>query len=163
MRTARVLFVCTGNICRSPTAEAVLRKMAADAGLAGRIECDSAGTHAWHAGLAPDPRAVRAGAERGYELVSLRARRLSEDDFRAFDLIIAMDRGHDSHLEARRPADGAAAGVRLLLDFAPEAAAAHAGDVPDPYHGGPADFEHALDLIEAGVRGLLAALRRDYL
>lgn len=161
MRPTRILFVCTGNLCRSPTAEGVLRKLAEEAGLAGRLEIDSAGTEGWHAGKAPDPRAVRAAGLRGYELVELRGRKLTRADFQGFDLIVAMGRGHRRDLEALRPPD-ARARVHLLLDFAPEAARRHGPDVPDPYSGGAEDFEHALDLIEEGARGLLQTLRREF-
>lgn len=157
--TARVLFVCTGNICRSPTAEAVLRRMAEDAGLGDRIETDSAGLGGWHVGEPPDARAIEAGARRGYDLAPLRARQVARRDFDDFDLLIGLDRGHGRHLTAQRPPESAAQ-VRLLLDYAPAPAR---GDVPDPYYGGTAEFEHALDLIEAGTAGLLDAIRRDHL
>ena len=153
-----MLFVCTGNICRSPSAEGVLRKMLRDAGLAERIEANSAGTHGWHVGDPPDHRAIAAAARRGYDLAALRARKLRDRDFEDFDHIVAMDREHRDHLNARRPPD-APGRVHLLLDFAPAAAAET--DVPDPYYGGPADFERSLDLIEAGVAGLLEVLRRE--
>jgi protein-tyrosine phosphatase len=136
-----------------------MRRLVDDAGLAARIEVDSAGTGGWHVGDPPDPRAVRLAARRGYDLAPLRARRLRHEDYEDFDLLIAMDRGHMRHMESRLP-DGAAARVRLLLEFAPDGAG---GDVPDPYYGGAADFEHALDLIERGAAGLLAALSRDFL
>lgn len=162
MRTARVLFVCTGNICRSPTAEAVLRQMAEDAGLAARIVCDSAGTEDWHAGKAPDPRSVRAASMRGYHMVELRARLLEAADFAAFDLLIGMDSGHVERLAKMRPR-GAQSQVAAFMSFAPDLIARYGDDVPDPFPGTEEDFEHALDLIEQGTQGLLAALRRDYL
>jgi protein-tyrosine phosphatase len=152
------LFVCTGNICRSPTAAAVLRKCAAEAGLSDRIVCDSAGMEGWHVGRAPDPRAVRAANLRGYDMVELRARVLERRDFANFDLLIGMDRGHLKALERQRPLRSAGK-VALFLSFSPELAAARGADVPDPYGGDAADFEHALDLIEQGMPGLLAALR----
>ena len=162
MSKARVLFVCTGNICRSPTAEAVLRKAVAEAGLTECIACDSAGTEAWHAGKAPDPRAVRAASLRGYEMVDLRARALNPRDFAVFDLLIGMDSGHIDDLRQMRPPE-AKGRVALFLSFSPAIVADRGPDVPDPYFGGAADYEHALDLIEAGTPGLLAALERDYL
>ena len=162
MTTARVLFVCTGNICRSPTAEAVLRKSVADAGLLGRIECDSAGMGDWHSGRAPDPRAVRAASPRGYDMVEIRARILSRQDFADFDLLIGMDGGHIDELKKLRSRK-AKGQVALFLSFSPDIMSSHGADVPDPYSGSEADFEYALDLIERGTPGLLAALKRDYL
>jgi len=153
----RVLFVCTGNICRSPTAEAVVRRHLAAAGLDGRFEVDSAGTGDWHAGEPPDKRARRAAARRGYDLERLRARALAQEDFDRFDLIVAMDRGHLNHLKAHTP-PGARARLALFLDFL-ETAEAVPRDVPDPYYGGVDGFELMLDLIEGGAAGLIAALR----
>jgi protein-tyrosine phosphatase len=148
--TIRILFVCTGNICRSPTAEAVLRIMAEREGLDAAIEVESAGTGDWHVGEAPDVRARTAAAARGYDLEPLRASQVSAADFERFDLIIAMDRSHLRALERLRPED-ARGRVRLFLDR----------DVPDPYYGEAADFERALDLIEDGARRLLFELLRD--
>lgn len=159
MDAARVLFVCTGNICRSPTAAAVLRKHAEEAGLSDRIVCDSAGMVGWNVGRAPDPRAVRAAALRGYEMVELRARLFDRSDFAKFDLLIGMDQGHIEALEKLRPTRSKGR-VALFLSFSPQLAAAQGADVPDPYGGDGADFEHALDLIEQGMPGLLAALRK---
>lgn len=156
--TIGVLFVCTGNICRSPTAEGVFRQHVAEAGLAQAIDIDSAGTHDYHRGAPPDPRACRIAHGRGYDLASLRARQVVAADFARFDLILAMDRGHQRLLERQRPADGRAR-VRLLLDYAPALGMA---EVPDPYYGDEADFHHVLDLVEAGSRGLLARLRADH-
>ncbi|WP_235823565.1 low molecular weight protein-tyrosine-phosphatase [Azohydromonas sediminis] len=149
--TTRVLMVCMGNICRSPTAEAVLRTQAALRGLARRVEVDSAGTHGWHAGEPPDPRAQAHGARRGYDLAPLRARRVQAVDFERFDLILAMDRDNLAQLLALRP-PGAAARLELLMHFARR----HAVDeVPDPYYGAADGFERVLDLVEDACEGLL--------
>lgn len=158
-RIVRVLFVCTGNICRSPTAEGVFRAMVEACGLAGRIETDSAGTGSWHAGEPPDERARQAAAIRGIDLSAQRARQVSKQDFDRFDLIVALDRSHQRALRALSP-PRAADRIRLLMDFAP-----HAGvsDVPDPYYGALGGFDHVLDLIEAGADGLLRAIRAEYL
>jgi protein-tyrosine phosphatase len=134
----RVLMVCLGNICRSPTAEAVLRAKLDAAGLAQRVEVDSAGTGSWHLGEPPDARSQRHAARRGYDLSALRARRVAEDDFHRFDLILAMD--EDNLADLRRLAPGGACRAELRL-FAPI-------EVPDPYSGGPAGFERVLDLVE---------------
>ena len=157
MNKLRVLFVCTGNICRSPTAEGVLRHKARDAGLAEAIEIDSAGTHGYHIGDPPDARATRQAAARGYDLSDQRARRLRRQDFDDFDLILAMDRGHLALMNDMAPRSSGAE-VKLFLDYAPEANGSR--EVPDPYYGGLEDYEHALDLIEAGVDRLLDALGR---
>jgi len=162
MPRARVLFVCTGNICRSPTAEAVLRKSVAEAGLQDLIACDSAGMGGWHAGRAPDPRAVRAAFHRGYDMIEIRARKLSKSDFAEFDLLIGMDGGHIDELKKLRPRKSRAQ-VALFLSFSPEIMPRGGADVPDPYTGSEADFDYALDLIEQGTPGLLASLQRDYL
>lgn len=151
-----VLFVCTGNICRSPTAEAVFRKLVADAGLSKAILTDSAGTHGYHIGEPPDPRAQASAAGRGYDLSALRARRVERADFQRFDLIVAMDRGHLAALS--RIADSFAAGkLKLMMSYASRFTDE---DVPDPYYGGPQDFERVLDMIEDAARGLLEAVGR---
>ena len=152
----RVLFVCTGNICRSPTAEGVFRRLVEDAGLAHVIEIDSAGTGAWHAGEPPDARSQEAALRRGIDLSAQQARPVDRDDFHAFDVIVAMDRGHLRELHRAAP-PGATARIELLLDHAPE----HGRDVPDPYYGAGDGFERVLDMIEAAGAGLLAALRED--
>lgn len=152
-----LLFVCTGNICRSPTAEGVMRQRLAQAGLADAVRVDSAGTHGYHVGDAPDPRAIRAAAARGVDIAGLRARKVAAADFERFDLILALDRGHYDALHRQAPAQ-ARHKVRLLLDFAP-AHTAPGGDVPDPYYDDLAAFEHVLDLVEAAADGLLDAVR----
>jgi protein-tyrosine phosphatase len=152
-----VLFVCTGNICRSPTAEGVLRKLAADAGLAHRIRVDSAGTHGYHVGEAPDARAQAHARRRGYDLSDLRARRFSREDFHTFDLILAMDREHHAIL-ARLAPSSAGQKLRLMLEFARRPGG---DEVPDPYYGGPDGFELVLDLIEDAAEGLLDHLKAE--
>ncbi len=148
----RVLFVCMGNICRSPLAEGVFRHLAADEA---EIEIDSAGTHSYHVGQPPDDRAIAAGRRRGFDIGSLRARVVSDADFERFDLIVAMDRDNLSLLR-RRAAAAHRERLRLFMHFAGEGDV----DVPDPYYGGDTAFEHALDLIERAARGLLEELRR---
>lgn len=139
-----VLIVCTGNICRSPTAEGVLKAKAAARGFAGWLRVDSAGTHDYHVGEPPDPRAVRHAAARGYDLSILRARQVVPGDFRAFDHVLAMDRSHLAILRSLAPP---AARSRLGLFL--EASAAWRGeDVPDPYYGSAAGFERVLDMVE---------------
>ena len=153
----RVLFGCTGNICRSPTAEGVFRKLVADAGLADRIAADSAGTHGYHVGLPPDARTVAAARRRGYDLSGLRARKVGTEDFLRFDLLLAMDREHREILAHLAP-PAAGHKVKLMMGFA--RAAAHE-EVPDPYYGGPEGFELVLDLLEDAAAGLLEALRLE--
>jgi protein-tyrosine phosphatase len=156
--TYRVLFVCTGNICRSPTAEGVFRHLVAEAGLADRIDVDSAGTHGYHIGEPPDPRAVAAAARRGIDIAGQRARRVRPEDFERFDLVLAMDQGHLRHLRALRRAEHRAE-IRLLLDYhRPPGGNPLLRDVPDPYYGGEEGFDDVLDLIEAASRGLLDSL-----
>jgi protein-tyrosine phosphatase len=154
----RILFVCMGNICRSPTAEGVMRALLRDEGLDGRIELDSAGTGGWHAGDAPDARAAAAARARGIELAGA-ARQVTAADFDSFDLLLAMDRDNERELLARAPDEEGRAKVRLLREFDPEAVAAGDLDVPDPYYGGPNGFERVLDLVQAACRGLLAEVR----
>jgi protein-tyrosine phosphatase len=152
----RVLFVCLGNICRSPTAEGVLRVLAAREAPDLMLEVDSAGTAGYHIGEPPDPRTRAAAARRGYDLSTQRARVVEPADFERFDLILAMDRENLRVLRRRAPA-GAHERLRLFLEFAPQAADPE--DVPDPYYGGPNGFEQVLDLVESASRGLLAHLR----
>ena len=148
--TKRILFVCLGNICRSPMAEGVFRSMAAKASL--EVEVDSAGLGGWHIGDAPDRRAQLAALNRGIDITSLRARQVTDEDYRQFDLMLAMDRANLTTLRGRTP-KGARAKTGLLMDYAPEA---RAQEVADPYFDD--SFENALDLIEAASLGLLAAL-----
>jgi protein-tyrosine phosphatase len=156
LQQRRVLFVCTGNICRSPTAEGVFRTLVERDGLSHLITTSSAGTHNYHVGEPPDPRAIRFAAQRGYDISLQRARHLQPTDCSRFHLLVACDGGHFDFL--CRLAPGRRAQFKRLLDYAPELGKR---DVPDPYYGGPADFEHALDLIERGAAGLLAALKQE--
>jgi protein-tyrosine phosphatase len=153
----RVLFVCTGNICRSPTAEGVFRKLIADAGLTGLIATDSAGTHGYHVGEAPDRRTQAAARRRGYDLSGLRARCVARADFERFDLVLAMDREHHDILAGLAP-PSAGYKVRLMMEFGRRST--HE-EVPDPYYGGPDGFELVLDLLEDAAEGLLESLRRE--
>ncbi|HLO77774.1 MAG TPA: low molecular weight protein-tyrosine-phosphatase [Magnetospirillum sp.] len=155
----KVLFVCTGNICRSPTAEGVFRALVAAEGLSDRIATDSAGTHGYHVGEAPDRRSAAAALRRGVDLSDLRARKVKTGDFDEFDLVLAMDGSHDEILRQMCP-PARAARVRLFLDFAPQL---NIRDVPDPYYGGGDGFERVLDMVEAGARGLLAHIRQTML
>lgn len=150
----RVLFVCMGNICRSPTAEGVFRHLVQARGLAERIHADSAGTHDYHLGDLPDPRTRAAALRRGYDLSSLRARQVVSTDFAAFDYLLAMDAANLATLERLRPRDSRAR-LHLLLEFAPGCGLR---EVPDPYYGREQDFEVVLDLVEQGCRGLLDLL-----
>ncbi|MEO7774515.1 MAG: low molecular weight protein-tyrosine-phosphatase [Steroidobacteraceae bacterium] len=151
----RILFVCLGNICRSPTAEGVTRSIAAREAPDLHLELDSAGTADYHIGEPPDPRSIVAALRRGYDLSELRARCVTPRDFEHFDLILAMDEANQETLRRRAPR-ARHDRVRLLLDYAP-ATALRA--VPDPYYGDDAGFEQVIDLCEAGARGLLLAVR----
>jgi protein-tyrosine phosphatase len=151
----RVLFVCLGNICRSPTAEGVLRHLAALAAPGLALEIDSAGTADYHIGAPPDGRSQGAALRRGIDISGLRARQVTEADFARFDLILAMDGENLRELQALKPR-GSHALVKLFLDYAPQT---KLRDVPDPYYGGDRDFEAVLDLTTAASRGLLAALK----
>jgi protein-tyrosine phosphatase len=151
----RLLMVCMGNICRSPTAHGVLQKMLADAGLAQRVQVDSAGTHGdYHLGQPPDARAQQHAARRGYDLSGLRARLLTQSDFADFDLVLVMD---DANQHAARAlcTPEQAHKLHRLTDFCTRA---RAHEVPDPYYGGADGFERVLDLIEDACAGLLAAV-----
>ncbi len=150
----KVLFVCMGNICRSPTAEGMFRHQLRLRDLHERVWVDSAGTHAYHVGSPPDPRARRAALGRGIDLGDQRARQVQAEDFEAFDYILAMDEDNLAHLESLCPSEHRAK-LSLLLSYAP-----HLGirEVPDPYYGGNAGFERVLDMIEAACEGLLQAI-----
>ena len=152
--TRRVLFVCLGNICRSPTAEAVFRDLVQRQAAQLAIEVDSAGTHAYHAGSAPDERAISAARRRGIDMSRLRARKVEAADFERFDLVLAMDEQNLQRLRQLAPATHRDR-VRLFLDYAPQL---ERRDVPDPYYGDATGFEEVLDLVEEAARGLLAAL-----
>lgn len=152
----KILFVCLGNICRSPTAEAVFRALAARDAPELTVEVDSAGTAAYHVGAAPDPRTIQAARRRGYEMSPLRARVIDARDFEYYDLILAMDSENLAVLHERSPAQ-ARDRVRLFLEFVPNATVT---EVPDPYYGGPNGFEEVLDLVEAASHGLLQHLRQ---
>ena len=143
----KVLFVCTGNICRSPTAEGVLKEMARKHGV--ELHVESRGTHDYHVGEPPDERAQHHAKRRGYDLSAQRARHVSEQDFEEFDLVLAMDRGHLRILQRLCPPQHAGK-VRLFIQET---------DVPDPYYGGPEGFERVLDMVEAACRGLLHEMR----
>jgi protein-tyrosine phosphatase len=152
---AQVLFVCMGNICRSPTAEGVFRTIVTRGGLATRVRVDSAGTGDWHVGRPPDSRAIAAARDRGYDLTDLRARQVRRSDFAQFDWILAMDRANLTALKALRPpAYGGHLG--LFLELAPELDVA---EVPDPYYGAAPDFARMLDLIERASAALVVLLQ----
>lgn len=151
----RVLFVCMGNICRSPTAEGVFRHFVERAGLAGRVASDSAGTHDYHIGDPPDARAQRAAARRGYDLSSLRGRQVSRSDFLMFDYVLAMDEANLRLLERLCPQEHTRK-LRLFMEFSADPAMR---EVPDPYYGTADGFERVLDLVEQASRGLIEHLR----
>ncbi len=151
-----VLFVCMGNICRSPTAEGVFRHFVAEAGLTESVEVDSAGTHAYHSGKPSDRRASEAATRRGYSLADMRSRKVSDEDFEQFDYVIAMDRDNLAILIDQSDAQHHHK-VSLFLEHS----AGHEDEVPDPYYGGSLGFERVLDLVEEASRGLLETLQRN--
>lgn len=151
--TKRILFFCMGNICRSPTAEGVMRAKLKAAGL--DIEVDSAGTHGYHIGAPPDERSQEHALQRGYDLSSLRARKLLAQDFERFDLVLAMDDNNFAHAQRLCPPSQRHK-LKLLMDYAPHAGNPH---VPDPYYGGAAGFDEVLDLVETACDGLVQMLR----
>jgi protein-tyrosine phosphatase len=156
----RLLFVCLGNICRSPTAEGAMLTLVREAGLEEQIELDSAGTGGWHIGSAPDERATAAAADRGVVLEGA-ARRVRLEDFDDFDLILAMDSANLGDLRALAPDGEGRAKVRLLREFDPASEGADDLDVPDPYYGDGDGFERVLDLVQAACAGLLVQVRED--
>lgn len=150
-----VLMVCSGNICRSPTAEVVLRSKLERAGLAQQVRVDSAGTHGFHANEAPDPRAQAQARQRGYDLSRVRSRKVVAEDFQRFQRILAMDEGHLDWLQRHAPADSRAR-LERLLDYGPDG---QVRDVPDPYYGAGQDFARVLDLVEPACDRLVDELR----
>lgn len=156
----KVLFVCMGNICRSPTAHGVFRKLVEEAGLTQLIEIDSAGTHAYHVGKPPDPRAQETALRRGILLDDLRARRAEPEDFEYYDYVLAMDEDNYHDLSAICPKGrGLERRLAMFMDYAPEL---RMREVPDPYYGAVGGFEAVFDLVEAAARGLLEDLRRRH-
>ena len=151
----KVLFVCLGNICRSPTAEGVFTHQLREAGLLDLVSVDSAGTGHWHVGKAPDSRAIAAAASRAYDISRLRARQVDAADFTAFDYVLAMDEANLDELRALCPEDFSGH-LGLFLNFA---APGSPTAVPDPYYGGAAGFDEVLDLVEAASAGLLQDIR----
>ena len=154
----KVLFVCLGNICRSPTAQGVFTALINREGLSNVVSVDSAGTGAWHVGDQPDRRAQAAAKTRGYDLSTQRARQIKETDFLDFDYIIAMDSQNHSDLSMKAPTN-ALDRIRMFLSFAPKEGIT---DVPDPYYGGANGFDHVLDLVEAASLGLLQEIRKRH-
>lgn len=154
MSKISVLFVCLGNICRSPTAEAVFRAKLEQRNLPFEVEIDSAGTASWHVGKPPDRRMINAGSERGYDLSPLRARQVKAEDFGRYDYILAMDQENLKHLRSLRP-EGSKTEPQLFLDYA---TGIDEAEVPDPYYGGENGFFHVIELIENASDGLLDGL-----
>jgi protein-tyrosine phosphatase len=154
----KILFVCMGNICRSPTAEGVFRHKVEQAGLDSRIDIDSAGTHAYHVGEPPDGRAQKAASNRGVDLSRQRARRVNSDDFEEFDYVIAMDMSNEDDLQSICPT-GLDEKIHLFLKFASNTSS---DEVPDPYYGGGNGFEIVLDLVEDAADGLIAHLQENH-
>jgi protein-tyrosine phosphatase len=159
-RPYRVLFVCSGNICRSPIAEVVTRSLLADAGPTNHVEVDSAGTGGWHVGQGADRRTVQALADHGYDGSAHRAREFDQDWYAERDLIVVADREHERQLRAWAPDEAARDKVRLLRSFDPDAVAAGTEEVDDPWYGGAADFDRCLVEVEQACRGLVTWLAR---
>lgn len=160
MRPYRICFVCSGNICRSPTAEVVTRQLVTAAGLAEQIEVDSAGTGGWHVGDDADGRAIAALRKRGYPIRGHAAKQFRASDFADRDLVVALDSGHLRELRRLAPTADDAAKVRLLRSFDPAADLTDL-DVPDPYYAGAAEFERVLALVETSCHGLVADIRAE--
>jgi len=153
-----VLFVCMGNICRSPTAEGYFRHIVEEAGLADKIKIDSAGTHAYHIGSPPDNRAQAAASKRGIDLSTLRGRKVENKDFNNFDYVLGMD--NSNHSDLQEVAGGNADNLFMFLEFSNNFSET---EVPDPYYGGDQGFEHVLDLIEDASMGLLNDIKEKHL
>ncbi len=158
MDNVKVLFVCMGNICRSPTAQGVFEKLVAESNLADVVQVDSAGTHAYHIGEKPDARASEAALRRGIDLSRQRARRVSAEDFEKFDYVLAMDYSNLEALAGLSQPEHSPK-LRLFLEYAP---GLEMREVPDPYYGGATGFERVLDLIEQAAAGLLADIRQQH-
>lgn len=156
MKKIRILFVCMGNICRSPTAQGVFQQYLQNADMAADVEIDSAGTINFHRGKSPDSRAQHAAGQRGYDISSLRARQVNNNDFYHFDYLLAMDQHNLDDLLAACPSD-ASAQIQLFLDYGQRY---HEREVPDPYYGGADGFEHVLNLIEDAAEGLITQMQR---
>lgn len=155
-----VLFVCMGNICRSPTAHGVFRKMVEQAGLSEQIEIDSAGTHSYHVGNPPDERSQQTAIRRGLDMSDLRARQAKSRDFDRFDLVLAMDRDNYAVLEGYTSSDTRDQ-LKLFMDFASDQWRTR--EVPDPYYGGANGFETVFDMVEDASQGLIDHIRQHYL
>ncbi len=155
----RILFVCMGNVCRSPMAEGTLRRMLEDAGLGDKVLVASAGTHTFHLGAAPDMRGQIVAGRRGVNLKGIRARRLAEEDFSVFDYLLAMDQENYTYLHELCPQPEYREKIQLLLSYAPHLADR---EIPDPYYGSQVGFERVMDLLEAGAEGFLLHLRERY-
>lgn len=158
MKHVKVIFICMGNICRSPTAQGVFEKLLQDEGLAHAVEVDSAGTHAYHIGEPPDSRSQQAARRRGVDLSGQRARKVHTDDFHHYDYILAMDKVNYAELQSICPAEHTHK-LRLFLELVPDAGAQ---EVPDPYYGGVNGFEYVLDLVEQASQVLLEDIRRQH-
>lgn len=154
----KILFVCTGNICRSPTAEGVFRQLVSDAGLSHVIETDGCGIHSWHSGEAPDKRSTAKAAERGYDLSSLRARQIRKSDYKEFDLLMAMDHGHYDHMIEEAPSELRS---RIHMFLRPVEKKFEQIEVPDPYYGGADGFEIVLDMIEAASHAWIEEIKNS--
>lgn len=157
MQKINVLFVCLGNICRSPTAHGVFQQLVDDSGLTDYFDIDSAGTSGWHIGKKPDSRTMVAAKKRGYDLSGLRGRQVDVDDFEKYDYILAMDESNLQDLQALQPSHYSGV-LTLFLNYFPESS--H-NEVPDPYYGGDKGFDMVLDLVEAASQGLLTTIRNE--